>query len=58
MKKIGLILLMFVPSMLIADTVTIDGIEYSCPSVCVITVSNGTYTVTDRDGGRITMIIK
>lgn len=58
MKKVGLILLMFMPSLLFADSVTVDGINYSCPNGCVITARNGAYTVSDKLGATMTITIE
>lgn len=36
-----------------ADSVIFNGTRYTCTNTCVVTVSNGNYTVQDCCGGRM-----
>lgn len=38
-----------------SNSVTINGVVYTCANQCNVTISNGRYTVTDCCGGRVTL---
>lgn len=45
------------PMVMAAQSVTFNGLLYTCTNRCVITVTGNSYTVTDSDGGQVTVRI-
>ena len=55
MKKLGFVLLLLISGSTYADSVVVNGINYSCTNTCVVTVTSDGWSVEDSDGGTVTM---
>lgn len=54
-KKLAGVLLLAVTTTAFADSVSINGVNYSCTNSCVVTISGSNVHVADCCGGQVTM---